>query len=58
MASKETYHLVAKTSWWHGTFTTYCGITFPTKGSRSPWFPATKQKCPACLAVYAANGGK
>ncbi|MFE3175563.1 hypothetical protein ACFXPA_26330 [Amycolatopsis sp. NPDC059090] len=58
MASKEIYHLVAKTSWWNGTYTSYCGLTSPRKGSRTPWFPASVTKCPACLAVYAANGGK
>ncbi|MGW7534713.1 hypothetical protein [Amycolatopsis sp. NPDC054798] len=58
--STEIYHLVAKTSWWNGTYTSYCGITSPRKGSRTPWFPATKTKCAACLAAYAiaTNGGK
>ena len=58
MARPEPLHLVAKTSWWNGTFTTYCGITAPRKGSKSPWFPSAKDKCAACLAVWVANGGK
>lgn len=43
-------------SWWTGNFTTLCGLVFPLKTSRSPWF--TYPRCPACEAAHAVKKHK
>lgn len=50
--AKDPVHR-GKTSWWHGTYTTLCGITTPT--STTSWALFGGPNCPACLTVMRAG---
>ena len=56
MSSTQLLHR-GKKSFWGGTITTLCGLTYPAKGSRSPLFIVFYPKCPACEAIH-SNGGR
>jgi hypothetical protein len=49
--AKEVGHF-GKVSWWSGTFTTLCGLTFPTSRSAG-WFTP---ECAACKRIK--RGGR
>lgn len=52
--AKFIMHIEKSKSWWNGTSTTLCGITF--KVEKSSWFGSVT--CNACKAIKKAQGGK
>jgi hypothetical protein len=40
-----------KSSWWHGTWTSLCGITTPLSNTTWVLSPFRSVDCPACLRV-------
>jgi hypothetical protein len=47
-------HVEKSKSWWHGTSTTLCGLTF--KVEKSSWFGDIT--CPACKAIKKSGKGR
>jgi hypothetical protein len=52
--AKFVMHLEKSKSWWNGTSTTWCGLTF--KVEKSSWF--CDVTCPACKAIKQNGKGK
>ncbi|MCU1685775.1 MAG: hypothetical protein JWQ81_6514 [Amycolatopsis sp.] len=52
--AREVVHLERSRSWFSGTATTLCGITYPRGKHKTFWFASTN--CRACLAIQKAEG--